>query len=587
MEKRVFIAIFLCFAVLALYQAYFGPPPPADTVADTPPREVATAENPVTEGAAPLGDPAPSDSAPAVPTPPAVQTLVADIAARDIIVETDTVRAVFTSAGATLKSWRLKRYLDETGEPLELVPQDLPPRFERPFTLSTDDPAISSVLATALFEPSETQLSLGSTAGTLEFRYRDASGLNARKVFHIQPEGKPYLVAVEAAVDIAGSARPVTLSWGPALGLGYSPSGDRFQAPGALFFQDDSVERLTAANLVDAPSYEGQLRFAGVADHYFLTVALPLTQTVRLEYEPITLPQPGQDDPRSLIGYSVSVPGAANLPYYMGPKDFDILRVVDSELVRAINFGVFAALVVPLLLALKWLNGFIGNYGWSIVVLTMLINLVLFPLRHRSMVSMRKMQALQPEQKAIQERYAKLKITDPERQKMNQELMALYKQRGVNPASGCVPMLLTLPILLAFYAMLQAAIELRGAPFFGWIHDLSVHDPYFVWPLVMGVTMFVQQRMTPTTADPVQQKVFMFMPLMITGISLWFPAGLVIYWFTSNLMSIGQQYMTNRMIGQPVRPQVAKAPPKKVTGTRVDTPEGEPPSRPRKRRKSS
>jgi YidC/Oxa1 family membrane protein insertase len=175
----------------------------------------------------------------------------------------------------------------------------------------------------------------------------------------------------------------------------------------------------------------------------------------------------------------------------------------------------------------------------------------MFPLRHRSMVSMRKMQALQPEIKAIQERYAKYKLTDPERGKMNQEMMALYKQKQVNPASGCLPMLLTMPILFAFYAMLQVAIEIRHAPFFGWIADLSAQDPYYVWPLLMGGTMFWQQRITPTTADPVQARIFMFMPVVFTFTFLWFPAGLVIYWLTSNLMAIGQQYLTNRIIGAP------------------------------------
>ena len=219
----------------------------------------------------------------------------------------------------------------------------------------------------------------------------------------------------------------------------------------------------------------------------------------------------------------------------------------------------FAALVVPLLQALKWINGFVGNYGWSIIVLTILINLLIFPLRHRSMVSMRKMQSLQPEVKAIQDRYAKYKVTDPERQKMNQEMLGLYKQKGVNPASGCVPMLLTLPILFAFYALLSAAIELRGAPFFGWITDLSRHDPLYITPLLMGGTMFWQQKMMPTTADPIQQKMFLLMPVIFTVSFLWAPAGLVVYWFVSNLLAIGQQYLTNRMIGMPV-PARAAAP---------------------------
>jgi YidC/Oxa1 family membrane protein insertase len=262
----------------------------------------------------------------------------------------------------------------------------------------------------------------------------------------------------------------------------------------------------------------------------------------------------------------VSVPGSFSQRFFLGPKDFDILRDVEPQLVRAIDFGMFAALVVPLLLALKWINGFIHNYGWSIVVLTILINLVIFPLRHRSMVSMRKMQSLQPEIKSIQDRYAKYKLTDPERQKMNQEMMALYKQKGVNPASGCVPMLLTLPVLFAFYAMLSVAIELRGAPFVGWIRDLSRHDPLYITPVLMGLTQFWQMRMTPTTADPVQARMFMMMPIIFMVTSLWFPAGLVLYWFVSNLLAIGQQYLTNRIIGAPPAPPPRPTMPAKAKG---------------------
>jgi len=205
----------------------------------------------------------------------------------------------------------------------------------------------------------------------------------------------------------------------------------------------------------------------------------------------------------------------------------------------------------------------VGNYGWAILLLTVLINLLMFPLRHKSMVSMRKMQAIQPEVKAIQERYSKLKTTDPERQKMNQEMMALYKQKGVNPASGCVPMILTMPILFAFYAMLSVAIELRGAPFVWWIHDLASKDPYYIWPVLMGGTMFWQQKLMPTTADPMQARIFLLMPVVFTVTFLGMPAGLVIYWLSSNVMAIGQQYLTNRLIGAPVPVKaIAKPAPK-------------------------
>jgi YidC/Oxa1 family membrane protein insertase len=546
MEKRVFLAIFLSFVVLAAYQALFAPPPPPPAVAEAPGLETGTA--------------APAEVPAAVPEPaaPIAAPLLADSEARDVVVETDTVRAVFSTEGATLRSWTLKRYLED-GQPLELVPVEIPSSFPRPFTLSTNDETLSRTLARALFKPSHEGLSLGSAPGTLSFEYRDQSGLNARKTFHFQPEGRAYVVKVEAAVDLAGASRPVTLAFGPGLGPGFPPDGFSSSGVRAVQHRADDVEHLAASDLVEQGRYEGELRFAGVEDHYFLAVVVPGSERIAVDYAPVTSPLP--NDPagrvREFVAFRVSVPGSFSLPFFLGPKDFDILRAVDTQLVRAIDFGMFASLVVPLLLALKWINGFVNNYGWSIIVLTVFINLVIFPLRHRSMVSMRKMQTLQPEIKSIQERYAKYKLTDPERQKMNQEMMALYKQKGVNPASGCVPMLLTMPILFAFYAMLSVAIELRGAPFVGWIHDLSRHDPYYVTPVLMGLTQFLQMKMTPTTADPIQQRMFMLMPLIFLVTALWFPAGLVLYWFVSNLLAIGQQYLTNHIIGAPVRPAVA------------------------------
>jgi YidC/Oxa1 family membrane protein insertase len=205
---------------------------------------------------------------------------------------------------------------------------------------------------------------------------------------------------------------------------------------------------------------------------------------------------------------------------------------------------------VPLLRSLKWVNGYVGNYGWSIIILTFIINAIMFPLRHKSVVSMRKMQEIQPEVKAIQARYSKLKATDPAKQKMNQELMALYKERGVNPASGCVPMLMTMPFIFAFYALLTTAIELRGAPFFGWIHDLSAHDPYFVTPILMGASQIWQTKLAPATGmDPIQQKMMLLMPVFFTFLFLWYPSGVALYWFVNNVWAIGQQYATNYMIG--------------------------------------
>ena len=235
------------------------------------------------------------------------------------------------------------------------------------------------------------------------------------------------------------------------------------------------------------------------------------------------------------------------LKFYIGPKDFDQLAVVNRDLVRTINFGMWNWIIVPLLQFLKWINRFVGNYGWSIIILTIIINAIMFPLRHKSVVSMRKMQDAQPEVKAIQDRYKNMKMSDPARGKMNQEMMELYKSRGVNPASGCVPMLLTLPVLFAFYSMLSVAIELRGAPFILQIHDLSARDPLYIWPVLMGVTMFVQQKMTPVQVDPAQARMMLIMmPLMMTVVSYSFPSGLVLYWMMSNVLAIAQQLWTGR-----------------------------------------
>ncbi len=557
MEKRVFLAIFLCFAVLAVYQAYFAPKPPEPsavtaTAVQTPAGTNATSQ--------PAGTPTPE--APAeTPVAASSKALVADSTARDIVVDTDAVRAVFSSAGAVLKSWQLKHFKAEDGSPLDLVPPDMPSNLPRPFTLATDDTGLSNTLATALYRPSSESLALGASQGTLSFEYRDASGLSARKAFHFQPEGKPYNLTVDAEIDVGGAARPVILAWGPALGLGYKPDGSREVPVRALQYRDGKVERLASTSLEKEPHYEGALRYTGVEEQYFLSVALPGSQNIQVNFQPLTLPVP--NDPksrnRSFIQYNIRSPGAASVPFFIGPKDFEILHAVDPELVRAIDFGMFAWLVVPLLQALKWINGFLGNYGWSIIVLTLLINIAIFPLRHRSMVSMKKMQAVQPEVKAIQDRYAKYKVTDPERQKMNQEMMALYKAKGINPAGGCVPMLLTFPILLAFYNLLYSSIELRGAPFMWWIKDLSLRDPTYITPVLMGATMFWQQRMMPSTADPVQQKMFLVLPIFFTFTFLWMPSGLVLYWLMSNLLAIGQQYLTTRMIAAPVRAVPAKA----------------------------
>ena len=474
---------------------------------------------------------------------------------RDIVVENPYIRATFTNRGGVLKEWTLKRYMNSAGTPLDLVPQIVHGE-PRPFTLLADDAKVSASVRSGLYKASAGSLEVGTAPGTLVFEYTDNAGVSLRKEFSFDP-AHPYTVGFHASLRQGDTPLNATVQFGPALGTGLVESSGTYNPPAQpIFYRGGSVTRVKTSNIQKSPNEEGVFGFAGVDDHYFLTAVLPGAQNVHVEYRPIPVPIEGSKTGANFVSWSTrsTTQPLAPTRYFFGPKDFDVLAAVDRDLVRAIDFGMFSWLVVPLLRALKWVNGYVGNYGWSIIALTILINLAMFPLRHKSIVSMRKMQDIQPEMKAIQDRYAKLKMSDPGRQKMNVELMNLYRERGVNPASGCVPMLLTFPVLFAFYAMLSVAIELRGAPFVGWIHDLSVHDPLYITPVLMGITMFVQQRMTPSTADPAQQKMMMFMPLIFMSMFVLAPSGLVLYWTVSNLWAIGQQMLTNRLIASPVRP---------------------------------
>jgi YidC/Oxa1 family membrane protein insertase len=565
MERRVLLAVLLSFVVLYAYQAMFPVPQKAGQQQAAQPSKVATAPN--------AAAPEPANPKPSVQVPAEAASDAPAVAARDLVVENGDLRAVFTTRGAVIKSWQLKKYRDSAGQPYEMVAGHAPPDAPLPMTLAVDDQDLAKTLAAAPF----TVVSEGDGANGWNARFEySAGGISVQKTFSISAD-KPYLLNVTAAVTRDGQPVPTTLRWGPALGRGVTPSASfaTYSPPvQPIFFRDGKVTRVKPDQIAAQPTVEGAFGFIGVDDHYFLTALVKPQQPVRVDYTPVQVPVEGIAEGAKYVAWSARFPAAPPaMAFFAGPKDFDVLAAVDRELVRAIDFGMFAWLVVPLLRALKWINGYVGNYGWSLILLTILINLAIFPLRHKSVVSMRKMQEVQPEVKAIQDRYKNLKMSDPARGKMNQELMALYKERGVNPASGCVPMLLTLPVLFAFYSMLSVAIELRGAPFIGQIHDLSAHDPWFVWPILMGITMFIQQKMTPSTADPVQQKVMLIMPVMMSGMFLWAASGLVIYWTVSNTWAILQQMVTNRLIGpaavRTVRPPAERRV-KNVGGGRTD-----------------
>lgn len=539
MERRAFIAIVLSLVVLVAYQALMPKPAPK-------PQAAALQVAPEVPAPSPTVVPPTLSSAPAT----AVAVTAGAAAETDVRVETQSVLATFSNRGGRLKSWKLKNYKDANGEPVELIASDLAASQPLPFTLSASDEATTATLNSALYVVSGAPDSSAPIVGTttLTFEYRDAD-ISAVKTFTFEPSA--YTVAFKALVSRGNVGQSVAVLWGPGIG---DSAGQTTVKPEALYSVGGKVTRVSASGIAKQPSYLQNFEYVGIDDHYFASFVLN-PGAASVTYSTLSIPPPAgsKATARELVAYTITPPRADQaLSFYVGPKDFDTLASIDRNLTRAINFGFFSVIVVPLLRSLQWIHGYVGNYGWAIVILTLLINVVLFPLNHKSVVSMRKMQDVQPEAKAIQERYSKLKATDPARQKMNQELMALYKQRGVNPASGCVPILLTLPVFLAFYQMLQTSIELRGAPFMGWIHDLSAADPYYVLPVAVAASQFVTQWMTPQAGmDPAQQKMMLVMPLVFGFMFISSPAGALLYWFVGGVWRIAQMQLTNYMIGPP------------------------------------
>jgi YidC/Oxa1 family membrane protein insertase len=282
----------------------------------------------------------------------------------------------------------------------------------------------------------------------------------------------------------------------------------------------------------------------GVEDQYFLAMFLRDKEgPVKIGKQEYRLPDlPDGTKGAAAFGLSAAVPIPEPMDLYVGPKLEESLVSVDTRLGGVPDFGwfLFAIIARPLLIVLRWINGFVGNYGWSIIFLTILINTVLFPLRIKQQLSMQKMQKLAPHLKQLQEKYKKLKTGDPRRAEVEKELMEMNKQQ----LSGCLPMLLQFPLLIAFLNMMSAAVELRGAPWMLWITDLSLPDPLYVLPLLMGAAMFVQMKMSPTSPDPAQAKMMLVTPVLVTLLFLWYrqSSGLTLYWLTGNVISIGQQW---------------------------------------------
>jgi YidC/Oxa1 family membrane protein insertase len=551
MEMRMVLAFVLMGLVIVVSQ-YFMKPAPAPT---------ATKEG-AEKSARPLNPAAvekPPQPAPAPPKPAQMPGQIHADQETVFGVDTDVYRVVFSNRGAVVRSWVLKDYKDRDGKPLELVNQKALAKVPAPFALSFKNQAPATDPNMALFKADTSPDGL-----KVSFEFSDGAALT-KKVFQFYK--KSYLVAVTSEVTQNGTLVPHSLTWRGGFGDGTVPNA--LAAQHALYY-DLPAAKLQVKQVKDAKdgpvSASGQFSFLGLEDSYFAAVFLPgnRSSVEQTTYADSVPDANGKDEQR--IGAGVGGEGVNTLSLFVGPKDTDLLRRVDPKLEQVVDWGFFGIIAKPLFLVLNWTADHLAhNYGWAIVLVTVAINLVLFPLRISSMKSSKKMQALQPQIKAINEKYKNLSMRDPKKAEQNQEVMDLYKKNGVNPVGGCLPMLLQIPFLYAFYKVLSVSIEMRGAHWF-WVTDLSQPETLaiHILPILLVVTQFLTQRMTPSPGmDPSQQKMMMIMPLVFGYMFYFASSGLVLYWLTGNVVGVAQQWLLNRSMPAPEAPP---APPAKKKG---------------------
>jgi len=492
----------------------------------------------------------------------------------ETVIENDLYRITFTNRGAQAKSWVLKKYKDDQGHPLDLVNQAAAAKFGYPLSLWTYDEALRSKLSSALY--------VGSASGTLnapaklEFEYSDG-GLSVRKTLEFDHS---YVVRVQTAVFQNDAPVYAFPAW---------PSGFGDQtnlaawASGQIAYQVNAdAEHIAAGKVSGGSTLHGTYNWVGTSSSYFGAVFIPdnienlavVTLHDALDFVPDPK-KPNEVKQVSVLGIAAGHPGETSAHLFVGPKALDVLDSVEvpsiagaeKDLRKLVNFGWFSAIARPLFawpyIGLRWFYGYVHNWGWAIVIQTFIITILLLPLRIYQMKSAFKMQRIQPQMKAIQEKYKKYSMRDPRKQDMQKEMGELYREHGVNPVSGCLPLLVQMPFFIGYYKMLSAAIELRQAHWL-WISDLSASD--FVLPLLMAGSMFLVQKMTPQAGmDPAQQKMMtLMMPVMMGFLFFRLPAGLNLYYAESNLISIAQQWVMNRTkLGREIREINAKRAKKK------------------------
>jgi len=561
MERRLLLVFALTFLVILLSQPLLKKYLPQPVTPPTPAQNASPAQVPGSSAQA--GNPPEARAGkPSSSQPGATKQATSEA---EVVVENDLYRITFTNRGGQAKSWMLKKFKDDQGRPLELINGAAAPKYGYPLSLWTYDEGQRNQLNSVLYVASGSGTL--SAPASLTFEYADAD-LAVRKTFHFD---HTYAVRIETSVALRGSQIPAYPTWPAGLGDQVTPAG---YAVGHLEHQYNSdVERLDIKKISGGNTLHGPFNWVGVTDQYFAAVFLPEdpqnTAAVTLR-NPIEVPKdPQKSNPQDVIkvdvlGAAVGNPKGLTVErIYVGPKELHTVEAVpvptitaaDPDLRALVNFGRLSFIARPLFLWLRWTYKYVHNWGWAIVIQTLIINLVLLPLRVSSMKSALKMQRIQPQMNAIKEKYKKYGMRDPRRQEMNTEIGELMKREGVSPVGGCLPMLLQMPFLFAYYAMLGSALDLRQASWL-WVHDLSSRDPYYILPIAIIITGLVTQRMTPQAGmDPSQQKMMnVMMPVMFGVISFNLAAGLCLYWCEGSLIAIVQQAVMNRTsLGQEMR----------------------------------
>ena len=586
-EKRILLAIALSIVIMVGWYAMFPPPKPPLPVE---PVEVdqQTPLDPAIESApqqAPLGEPGERPPAGTQAEPYVASEAIAASSEERLSIDNQHFTAEFTNAGGRLLSFKLRDFTT-AGQPLELLPP-FPLEDHAYLAVDLDDRELADSINRALFQSRRETVTggpNGSGGQRIVFEYSDGAGVEVRKTLTVWNE--EWIWDAELEIVDRGRPLPARLVLGPGFAaqeqrgsrtyyygnqvLWYDSTGVHRSAEHCGFlFMTTACRDWNAAIRKDGVSPQsvvaGRIGWAGLEDQFFTALAVSSQDETELRWitRELTLlaPEGAEEtpEPKPAPLVSVSVP-AGGTHFYFGPKRYSELKEYGVHLEEAVWFSSkawLAAIVRTMYLGLRWLHAHVlANWGVAIILATLVLRIALFPLNQFAMVRMRKtqaeMQRIQPKVKAIRSKYAKKKDAQS-RQKMNEETMALYRAEGINPmggVTGCLPMFAQFPILIGFYNMLTVAVELRGAPFVLWIKDLSQPDPFYLIPLAMGVTMFVQQKMAMSkVTDPMaqqQQKFMMFMPFMFTFFCLQMPAGMVLYWFVNNLLGIGQQRLVNR-----------------------------------------